>query len=113
MLLDLELLKLLLDAIGDELLNAAVSRSVRRAFRPVEQAGVDLDLDHASSLLRIVLSVPLQELEVVGRVGGSASPRRRPFHTGAHVEKTDFPTIDGGVGKPNSARIEGARSTSE
>ena len=45
-LLDLEPLDLLLDAVGDELLDAAVAGGLRRALRPVEQAGFDLDLDH-------------------------------------------------------------------
>src|SRR5437868_1391517 len=31
----------------------------------------------------------------------------------AHQVKTFFPTIAGGAGSPNSARIDGARSTSE
>ena len=84
--LDLEPLDLLLDAVGDELLDAAVAGGFGRALRPVEQAGFDLDLDH-----------------------------ERLLHADGELSrgKTFFPTICGGVGSPNSARIDGARSTSD
>ena len=46
LLLDLEPLDLLLDAVGDELLDAAVAGGLRRALGPVVEAVFDLDLGH-------------------------------------------------------------------
>ncbi len=86
-LVDLEPLDLLLDAVGDELLDAAVPGGLGRALGAVEQV----------------------------RLRSSPSPRLSLPDSGSwsHVERTFFPTICGGTGKLNSARIEGARSTSD
>src|SRR4051794_7916705 len=50
MLIGLQPLDLLLNAVGDELLDAAVPGGCRRTLRPFEQARFDFDLDHAPLL---------------------------------------------------------------
>ena len=84
--LDLEPLDLLFDAVGDEFLDAAVPGSKGLPLRTVEQRGIDLTFTTTGSPVCESIS---------------------------HVERTFFPTICGGAGKLNSARIDGARSTSD
>ena len=78
----------LLDAVGDEFLDAAVAGGLRRALRPVEQAVIDLDLGHGHFLRRADLElngedVPAHHLRRGGKTELGEDRRREVDERGA------------------------------